>query len=80
MLNAPTPPNRPLYRGYRLHTARLPSGRWLCSLVRLGAQHKMTPDSLTPVVTRVPGEYASEAEAFQAAQRYINEEKGRREE
>jgi hypothetical protein len=80
MPNAPTPQRRPLYRGYRLHTARLPSGRWLCSLVRLGPQHQMTPDSLTPVVTRVPGEYASEAEALEAAQRYINEEKARRKE
>jgi len=38
----------------------------------------MTQDSLTPTVTRVPGEYASEAEALRAAKRYVDEELERR--
>lgn len=38
----------------------------------------MTKDSLTAAVTRVPGEYGSEAEAVQAVKRYIDEEDAHR--
>jgi len=61
-------------KGYRIHTARLLSEHWLSQLVKLGKQKAMTKDSLTAEVTRVPGEYDSEAEALQAAKRYIDEE------
>jgi len=37
----------------------------------------MTKDSLTPAVTRVPGEYDSEEEADRAAKRYIDDEEER---
>jgi hypothetical protein len=43
----------------------------------LGKKKVMTKDSLTPAVTRVPGEYASEDEAVRTAKRYIDEEQGR---
>ncbi len=78
MRREPPPQSRPRYRGYRIHTAQLPSGRWLSSLVALGKQPGVTRDALTPVVTRVPGEYASEPEALQAARRYIDEATERR--
>ncbi len=68
----------PIYKGYRIHTARLPSEHWLSEIVKLGEKKAMTKDSLTAEVTRVPGEYASEAEAFQAAKRYIDEEDAHR--
>ena len=40
----------------------------------------MTKDSLTDTVTRVPGEYPSEDEAIQGAERYIDAEDSRRQE
>ncbi len=64
----------PIYKEHRIHTSQLPSGRWLSTLVRLGAKRAPTKDSLTAAVTRVPGEYGSEAEALQAAKRYVDAE------
>jgi hypothetical protein len=64
----------PIYKEHRIHTSRLPSGRWLSTLVRLGGQRTLTKDSLTAAVTRVPGEYGSELEALQAAKRYVDAE------
>ena len=61
----------PIYKQHRIHTTRLQSDLWLSTLVRLGERQPMTKDSLTPAVTRVPGEYPSEAEALQAATQYI---------
>ena len=46
--------------------------------MKLGKKKAMTKDSLTAAVTRVPGEYASEAEALQAAKRYVDEEDAHR--
>ena len=68
----------PIYRGYRLYTSRLLSEHWLCKIVKLGKEKVTTKDSLTAKVIGLPGEYASEAEALQAAKRYIDEEDARR--
>jgi hypothetical protein len=57
----------------------LPSGNWLSKIVKLGKKRVMTKDSLTAAVTRVPGEYESEAEAIQAAKRCIDDQEGPRE-
>lgn len=70
-----------IYRHYRIHTTPLRGEQWLAMIVKLGAKSSLTKDSLTPAVTRIPGEYVSEAEAIDAAKRYINnEEAGRRHE
>ena len=68
----------PIYREHRIHTSRLPSGRWLSKIVKLGKKRAMTKNSLTAAVTRIPGEYDSEEQALQAAERYIDEEEGHR--
>jgi hypothetical protein len=68
----------PLYKGYRIYTARLLSEHWLSKIVNLGKKKGMTKDSLTAKVIGIPGEYGSEAEAIQAAKRYIDEETERR--
>jgi len=64
----------PIYRQHRIHTTRLPSGLWLGKIVKLGMKKTVTKDSLTAAVTRVPGEYDSEAKAIQSAKHYIDEE------
>ena len=61
-----------LYKEYRIHTAQLRSALWVSTIVRAGERTAMTNDSLTPAVTRVPGEYLAEVEALQAAMQYIN--------
>lgn len=43
-------------------------------LVKLGEKKMMTKDSLTPAVTRVPGEYDTEDEAVRSAKRCIDAE------
>ena len=68
----------PLYKGYRIHTARLLSEHWLSKIVKLGKKKAMTKDSLTAEVTGIPGEYGSEAEAIQAAKGYIDEAEAHR--
>ena len=65
-----------LYKEYRIHTAQLRSALWVSTIVRVGERQAMTPDSLTPAVTRVPGEYLAEVEALQAAMQYINHLEG----
>ncbi len=69
-----------IYRQYRIHTTPLRSEQWLAMIVKLGAKAFVTKDSLTQAVTRIPGEFPSEAEAIDAAKHYINEEAGRRQE
>ncbi len=64
----------PIYRQHRIHTTRLPSGLWLSKIVKLGIKKTVTKDSLTAAVTRVPGEYDSEAKAIQSAKHYIDDE------
>jgi len=68
----------PIYKENRIHTSRLPSGRWLSKLVRLGGKRVPTKDSLTDAVTRIPGEYGSVEEALQAAKRYVDAEEEER--
>jgi len=68
----------PIYKDYRIHTSRLPSEHWLSKIVKLGKKKGMTKDSLTAAVTRISGEYGSEAEAIQAAKGYIDEEEAHR--
>lgn len=68
----------PIYKGYRIYTSRLLSEHWLSEIVKLGDKKEMTKDSLTAEMTRVPGEYGSEAEALQAAKGYIDEKTERR--
>ena len=65
-----------LYKEYRIHTAQLRSALWVSTIVRVGERQAMTTDSLTPAVTRVPGEYPAEVEALQAAMQYINHLEG----
>jgi hypothetical protein len=49
-------------------------------IVRLGGRDPLARDSLTDTVTRVRGEFASEAKALDAAMRYIDAvESGRHE-
>lgn len=66
-----------VYKEHRVHSSRLASGPWLSTIVTLGRKKVMTEDSLTPAVTRVPGEYDTEEAAIQSAKRYIDEEEGR---
>ncbi len=63
-----------VYKGYRIHSSRLASGLWLSMIVKIGPKKAMTKDSLTPAVTRVPGEYDLEGEAIRSAKGYIDEE------
>ncbi len=62
-----------VYKEHRIHSSRLASGLWLSLIVKLGQKKGMTKDSLTPAVTRVPGEYDSEKEAVRIAKRYIDD-------
>ena len=62
-----------VYKEHRIHSSRLASGLWLSMIVKLGQKKGMTKDSLTPAVTRVPGEYESEEEAIRTAKRYIDD-------
>jgi hypothetical protein len=64
------------YKEYRIHTSQLRSALWVSTIVRVGERKAMTNDSLTPAVTRVPGEYPAEVEALQAAMQYINHLEG----
>ena len=64
----------PVYKAHRIHTSRLMRGPWVSIVVSIGTRQPMTKDSLTDTVTRVPGEYPSEAEAMQAAMRYLDEQ------
>jgi len=56
------------------------SGLWVSMIVSIGTRQSTTKDSLTDTVTRVPGEYQSEAEALEAAKQYIDEEDARQQE
>lgn len=70
----------PIYKGYRIHTSRLHSDTYVSMIVRLGGRDPLARDSLTDTVTRVRGEFASEAKALDAAMRYIDAvESGRHE-
>ena len=62
-----------IYKAHRIHTTELGSGLWLTCIVNVGKLKITTGDSLTDVVSRVPGEYPSEREAIQAAERYIDQ-------
>ena len=62
----------PIYKQHRIHTKRLFSGPWISMIVNMGKKAVPTRDALTDTVTRVPGEYASEDEAIQAARAYID--------
>ncbi len=64
----------PIYKQHRIHTARLASGPWISLIVNVGRRTVRTKDALTDTVTRVPGEYALEDEAIQAARAYIDHE------
>ena len=66
----------PIYKEHRIHITRWSSGPWFGMIVKLWQLKAMTKHSLTPTVTRVPGEYASEAEARQAATQYIDDLEG----
>ena len=68
----------PIYKGYRIYTARLLSEHWLSKIVNLGKKKGITKDSLTAAVTGIPGEHGSEAEAIQAAKGYIDEAEAHR--
>jgi Arc/MetJ-type ribon-helix-helix transcriptional regulator len=63
-----------VYKAHRIHITRLYSRPYLSVIVSLGKGTPLTTNSLTATVTRVPGEYPSEAEAIQAAMRYIDEQ------
>jgi len=65
-----------VYKAHRIHTSRLFSGLYVSIIVRLGKRNPPTKDSLTDTVTRVPGEYPSEAEAVLAAKQYIDHVEG----
>ena len=67
-----------VYKAHRIHTTRLFSRPYVSMIVSLGKRTPLTPNSLTDTVTRVPGEYPSEAEAIQAAMRYIDEQEAHR--
>jgi hypothetical protein len=63
----------PIYKEHRIHANHLPaSGQWISTIVKMGEALAITKDSLTDKVTRVPGEFSSEAEALQGAIRYID--------
>ncbi len=64
----------PVYKQHRIHIARLPSGPWIGLIVNLGRKTVPTKDALTNTVTRVPGEFALEDQAIQAARAYIDHE------
>ena len=64
----------PIYKKHRIHTTRLFSGPWISLIVNMGKKTVPTRDALTDTVTRVPGEYALEDEAIQAARAYIDHE------
>lgn len=66
-----------VYKEYRIHGSRLASGLWVSIIVKLGRKNVMTKDSLTPAVTRVPGEYDTAEEAVRSAKRYIDEDEKR---
>ncbi len=63
----------PIYKEHRIHTRRLTRGPWLSTIVNVGRKTVPTKEALTETVTRVPGEYASEDEAIQAARAYIDQ-------
>ncbi len=62
-----------VYKAHRLHTTQLPSGVWIVAVVNLGKPKKLTADSLTDHVLRIPGEHGSEERAVQAATHYIDQ-------
>lgn len=66
--------NASVCKGYRIHTSSLFSGIYISMIVRLGTRNPLTTNSLTDTVTRVPGEYATEDQAVQAARAYIDAE------
>jgi hypothetical protein len=67
----------PIYKEHRIHTRLLPaSGHWVSTIVKLGQTRALTKNSLTARVTRVRGEYQSEAEALRAAAQYIDHLEG----
>ena len=67
-----------VYKAHRIHITRLYSRPYVSMIVSLGKGTPLTTNSLTDTVTRVPGEYPSEAEAIQAAMRYIDAQEAQR--
>ena len=64
----------PIYKEHRIHTRRLTRGPWVSMIVNVGGKLLPTKEALTETATRVPGEYATEDEAIQAARLYIDYE------
>ncbi len=64
------------YKAYRIFAAPHLAGLWISMIVNLGKGRPPTEDSLTKTVTRIPGEYPSEAEALLAARQYIDHLEG----
>jgi hypothetical protein len=61
-----------VYANHRIHTALLPSGSWIVSLVELGAP-TAGARAAGHRVQRLRGEYPSQAEAVAAAKRHIDQ-------
>ncbi len=72
--------NTPVYKAYRIHTARLTFGTYVSMIVSVGKRTLITEDSLTDTVLRVPGEFFSKEEAILAAKLYIDAMHSRRQE
>ncbi len=61
-----------MYKGYRIHTLRLPSGFWIVSVVALTKQDGMP--SPTNQVTHVAGKYVLETQAIRAAKTFLDQQ------
>ena len=72
--------NAPVYKAYRIHTARLTFGTYISMIVGIGKRKLITEDSLTDTVLRVPGEFFSKEEAILAAKLYIDAMDARKQE
>ncbi len=64
------------YKAYRIYTRPHLPGLWISMIVNLGQRKPASEDSLTTMVTRIPGEYPSDAEALLAARQYIDHLEG----
>jgi len=64
------------YKAYRIHPSPHLTGLWISMIVSIGTRKAIAKDSLTEMVTRIPGEYPSEAEALLAARQYIDHLEG----
>ena len=62
----------PLYKEHRIHTTELRSGIWRAAVVNVGKRRMTSGDSLTDVVTRIPGEHDTQAQAIQIAKEHID--------